>query len=380
MMKKLISTISFFFMLFMLQAQEHPEQFREPFCKSYSIRKEQHFEIKAYVDEVLEEKMDSALNNFQPDFFSIETYESSLYSFRKQLGDHFGYPPIKAVDGKIIRFEKAGEDKYSSVYRVWIEVIEKVHAYGLYLVPKTGNKKYPLIVAIHGGGGNPEAICGLDTRINYHNFGYEAVKRGYAVWAPGLTMLSGYAEDPKIPDISREILDNQLRKAGTSIIGVEIQKIIESTRTLIQAQPEIDAENVGMTGLSWGGFFTMYSAALAPFIKAAAPSAYFTDSRKDLENMLNSESNSLIYSFKGFGHFQVVGMICPRPCLVQLGEKDSLFDLEGAKVEAERAASFYKKLDITEKFVFDVHTGGHEYENERIFRFFDNYLKQNKNL
>ena len=350
------------------------EQFREPFSESYQIRKEQHIELKAYADGVLNEKIETSLNKFQPDFFSTESYESSLYPYRKQLSDYFGYPPPKATIGKIIRFEKAGEDKYSTIYRVWIEVIDDVHTYGLYLLPKTDSNDIPLIVAIHGGGGNPEAICGLDTRVNYHNFGYEAVKRGYAVWAPGLTMLSGYAKDPKIPGVSRGILDNQLKKAGTSIIGLEIHKIIESTRTLIQERSETDAGNVGMTGLSWGGFFTMYTAALAPFVKAAAPSAYFRDSKADLENMLDIESNSSICSFKGFGHFQVTGMICPRPCLVQLGKNDTLFDLDGAKTEAERAASFYEKLGISEKFVFHVHDGGHEFENERIFDFFDKYL------
>jgi dienelactone hydrolase len=379
-MKKLLVILFVFTFNLSPDAQELPEQFLEPFSDSYAIRKEQHMELKAYVDNVLNEKIETSLNKFQPDFFSIESYENSLYPYRKQLSDYFGYPPPKAAKGKITRFEKAGEDKYSTVYRVWIEVIDNVHAYGLYLLPKTGSTEIPLIVAIHGGGGNPEAICGLDTRVNYHNFGYEAVKRGYAVWAPGLTMLSGYAKDPEIPGISRGILDNQLKKAGTSIIGLEIHKIIESTRAMVKERQEIDEKNIGMTGLSWGGFFTMYTAALAPFVKAAAPSAYFRDSKKDLENMLDADSNSSIYSYKGFGHFQVIGMICPRPCLVQLGNNDTLFDLEGAKTEAKRAASFYNKLDIPERFIFDVHAGGHEYENERIFRFFDNYLKQNKNL
>jgi hypothetical protein len=41
--------------------------------------------------------------------------------------------------------------------------------------------------------------------------------------------------------------------AGTSMIGVELQKIIESTKALIKERPEIDPERVGMTGLSWVG-------------------------------------------------------------------------------------------------------------------------------
>ena len=230
---------------------------------------------------------------FQPDFFSVADYQNSLYPYRQQLGKYFGYPPPKAIKGKVTKFEKTGEDKYCVLYRVWIEVIEDVHTYGIFMVPKNLKGKAPLIVAIHGGGGNPEAICDLDTRINYHSFGHEAVKRGYLVWAPGLTILCSYGGDSNIPGVSREIFDKQLNILGSSIIGLEIHKIIESIKILINERPEIDAKNIGMTGLSWGGFFTMYSAALSPFIIAVAPSAYFRNSEADLKKTINTEFHGI---------------------------------------------------------------------------------------
>jgi hypothetical protein len=95
-MLKLTSTFALFLILFVLQAQELPEQFREPFSESYSIRKEQHLEIKAYVNEVLKERIDTALNKFQPDFFSIESYESSLYPYRKAAWRSFRLPAGKS--------------------------------------------------------------------------------------------------------------------------------------------------------------------------------------------------------------------------------------------------------------------------------------------
>jgi predicted esterase len=359
-------------------AQEMVEQYREKFSESYPIRKEQHLEVKAYIDKLVEEKIGRSLNAMEPDFFSIENYISSLYPYRQKLGEYLGYPPPKTVKGKLAKFEKAGEDKYSVIYRVWIEVIEDVHTYGIFMVPKIlkGKVKAPLIIAMHGGGGNPEAICDLDTRINYHSFGHEAVKRGYIVWAPGLTMLSGYGGDPAIPGASREMMDSRLKALGSTIIGLEIHKIIESTKVLINERPEIDANNVGMTGLSWGGFFTMYTTALCPFIKAAAPSAYFRDTKAELEKALNTDTrSSQDYSLNGLGHFQAIGLICPRPCMVQLGENDGLFDMEGARNEAKRAFTFYEKLGVGDRFSFNTHPDGHEFENESIFKFFDKYLK-----
>lgn len=356
--------------------QQTADQYREKFSNSFPIRKEQHLEMKAYADRILQEGVQRSLTSFNPDFFSAEDYENSLYPYRKNLSDYYGCNPPGAKEGKITKFEKVGEDKHATIFRVWVEVMDDVHAYGIYMVPKKLRDKAPIIIAQHGGGGNPEAIVDFDTRINYHSFGPEAVKRGYIVWAPALTMLSAYGGDPNIPGASRELIDRKLKMAGTSIIGVEIYKIIESTRALIKSRPEIDANRVGMTGLSWGGFFTMYTAALWPAIKVAVPSAYFRDSETLLKNAVADDSKvapdrSL---FNGPGHFQAIGLICPRPCLVQLGEKDELFSMEGARKEAERASAFYEKLGISDRFEFKTHPDGHEFENESIFRFFGKHL------
>lgn len=361
---------------FFPMAQNMPEQFREKFSESFPIRKEQHLEMKAYADRIAQEGIRKSMTAFNPDFFSIEDYKNSLYPYRENLSSFYGCNPPGAREGRITKFERVGEDRYARIFRVWIEVIDGVHAYGIYMVPKSLKGKAPLIIAQHGGGGNPEAIVDFDTRINYHSFGHEAVKRGYIVWAPALVMLSAYANDPKVPGVTRELIDRKLKMAGTSIIGVEIYKIIESTRTLVRNHPEIDANRIGMTGLSWGGFFTMYTTALWPAIKVAAPSAYFRDHEQLLEDAVADDSKTPPdrWLFRGPGHFQAIGLICPRPCLVQLGENDTLFNLEGARKEAERASQFYKKLGIADRFEFSTHPGGHEFENETIFRFFEKHL------
>ena len=196
------------------------------------------------------------------------------------------------------------------------------------------------------------------------------------MWAPGLAMFSDYSGDTAIPEASRDILDRQLKLLGSSIIGLEINKIIESTKTLIKGRPEIDANNVGMTGLSWGGYFTMYTTALCPFIKAAAISGNVRDTKFELNKTMDSKLlNTLTKPFEGFGYFQAIGMICPRPCFVQLGEKDGIFDMVKARIEVDRASLYYEKLGLKDKFTFKSHPGGHEFEISSIFDFFGKYLK-----
>lgn len=353
-----------------------PGPYREPFAESFPIRREQHLQIKAYADRLLQEQTARALAAVQPDFSSREAYARSLPPYREQLERFFGTPPPGAKEGRVTRFQPVGEDAEAVIFRVWIEVAEGVEAYGLYLLPKQRKTPAPLIIAQHGGGGNPEAIVDLDTRANYHSFGREAVRRGYIVWAPALAMRCGYCNDEPIPGAARELLDQKLKLAGTSIIGLELHKIIESTRTLMKLRPEIDAARIGMTGLSWGGYFTMYATALAPFIKVAAPSGYFRDQEAQLRRAAADDARPAERDhLGGLGHAQAIALICPRPCYVEIGVNDgAVNDLAGARIEAERAAWYYRKLGVADHFQFNLHPGGHEFDPPAILAFFDRHL------
>jgi len=357
-----------------INAQKLPGHYRESFSESFPIRQQQHLALKKYVDGLIEAEKNRALNRFHPDYSGRKQYERSLVPYREKLAESFGYPPPLARRGSEPRIVLAGKDSVCTIYRIWIRVAEGIEAYGLYMLPHDIGSKAPLLICQHGGGGNPEAICDLDTRINYRSFGHEAVKRGYIVWAPGLVMRCGYASDPPIEEAERHMLDRRLKLAGTSIIGVELQMIIESTKTLIIHRPEIDPERVGMTGLSWGGFYALHTAALFPEIKVAVPSASFRGHEAILSRIDDPENPSTRYDFQMFGNAQVAGMVCPRPLMIQMGTNDTLFGLESVRREVKKAAEIYNRLGVGELFEYSEHPGGHVFENESIFAFFKKHL------
>ena len=288
-----------------LWAQEIPGQYREAFPESFSIRKQQHLELKAYIDGLIEQRKHETLAKFTPDFSGIGQYQKSVIPFREQLAESYGYPPPKATKGSAPRMICVGQDSVCSIYRVWIGVAEGIEAYGLYMVPHRIKGKAPLLVCEHGGGGCPEAICDLDTRINYHSFGHEAVKRGYIVWAPGLIMRCGYGGDPEIEGAERNLFDRRLKLLGSSIIGMELQMIIESTKTLLRYRSEIDSDRIGMTGLSWGGIYTLLVAALYPDIRVAVPSGSFRGHEVVLNRADDPEERVDQNLFCMFGNAQV---------------------------------------------------------------------------
>ena len=141
--------------------------YREPFAESFPNRREQHLQIKAYADKLLSAQAEKALRAVEPDFSSVAAYERSLPPFREKLSAFYGTPPPGAKAGRVTKFLPIGDDADCTIFRVWVEVVDGVEAYGIYMVPKKLKGKAPLIIAQHGGGGNPEAICDLDTRVNY---------------------------------------------------------------------------------------------------------------------------------------------------------------------------------------------------------------------
>jgi hypothetical protein len=120
----------------------------------------------------------------------------------------------------------------------------------------------------------------------------------------------------------------------------------------------------------------MYATALAPFIKVAAPSGYFRDTEQLLRRATADDARIADREvFGSLGHFQAIALICPRPCLVQIGEQDgALNNMAGARVEAERAALYYRKLGLADRFQFHAHPGGHEFDTPAILGFFDKHL------
>jgi hypothetical protein len=48
--------------------------------------------------------------------------------------------------------------------------------------------------------------------------------------------------------------------------------------------------------------------------------------------------------------------------------------MAGARAEAARAATFYQKLGVPDRFQFSAHPGGHEFDTQTILTFFDRHL------
>lgn len=349
-----------------------PERHLEPIESSHEIRVEQYRQLKAYADGLVSSARDRRAEFFTPDYSSIDAYTASVRPFREKLCERIGYPPPLAAVEKTVRLEPVGEDGYATIYRVWITVLDGVEAYSILWIPKGLTAPAPLLICQHGGGGNPELLASFqgDAKNGATNYGWmvqRGLQAGFVCWAPSLIFPYQGKEDVGPDD--RVSIDKELRYVGTSIVAVELYKIHCGVDEMLK-RPEVDPGKVAMIGLSYGGQYTLYYAALDERVQAAVSSCYF-NRRED-----NAWPDwSYFNYFNEFTDAELCGLICPRALIVEVGEKDTLFTIDGARATAPDAAVHWERLGIPERFRFAPFPGGHEFWGEGAYEFLKANLK-----
>ncbi|HEU0123865.1 MAG TPA: amidohydrolase family protein [Bryobacteraceae bacterium] len=260
--------------------------------------------------------------------------EKDKEPLRREFQTKVGYPPPGFVGPYRERMEKIGEDAIATYYRAWAPVSPEMEVYGLYLVPRNRTLPAPLVIAQHGGGGYPELAL-FKGGGNYKDMIRGAAKEGYVVWAPLLLMHPFRDRDTgtPIPAEVRRDMDAAFRKLGTSLMGVETMRISRSLDVMIR-RPEVDPQRVGMIGLSYGGYFTLYTMAVDPRIKVGVASC----SIRDREATKAAVPEGRPVDMPGS---DLAALIAPRALQIQNGVKDEGLPIDMVRRAAAEAQTHY---------------------------------------
>lgn len=291
--------------------------------------------------------------------------------WRQTFLTSLGYPSpgMHAKPGKP-RLEKSGEDEIATYYRCWIEVGPDLETYGLYIVPKKAKLPAPLVISKHGGGGFPEMAL-FNGGANYHDMIRGAAREGYIVYAP-LTVMYPYRDRDQgspIPAEVRALLDAKLRAAGTSLMGLEVTKMVKALDSLLLHQKEIDAQRIGMVGLSYGGYYTLYMAAVDPRIRVSVASCSFRSAIPAVDEKKAGRPMDLATP-------ELAALIAPRALQVQAGISDKNFPIDDVRLGAERARTHYAQQNAAAQFEFAEFEGGHEFRGSLAWEFLRRHLSR----
>lgn len=293
--------------------------------------------------------------------------------YRQQLKEMLGWPLTLEKDGSVPEGKRTfvAKDGEYSIYRMQIDVFG-VPFYGILFVKEDG-KKRPLVIAQHGALGVPELISDLweSGSDNYNHMTRRILEYDVNVFAPQLFLwrkpVHVLREDEETDfgdtyENKRRILDHAFKQLGGSMVSFEIYCF---TRALdyFQAQDYVDAGKMGMIGLSYGGFYTLYTAAVETRLKTNLSCAIYNNRIK----YVNYD-----WAIKNAAHQftdnEAALLIYPRGLHIAVGSKDPLF-------LAEDAAQEYRKLDAMlpkgHEFTFEVFDGEHEFvQNDTALNLF----------
>ncbi len=285
------------------------------------------------------------------------------------FAESIGYPAPGFLPSPSGHFDKVAEDSVAIYYRAFIRVTLQMETYGLYIVPKNVKLPAPLVISQHGGGGTPE-MATFHGGTNYHDLVRGAVAEGYVVFAP-LTIMYPFRDrdhGTPIPADVRGLLDDELRARGTTLMGVEAYKISRALDVVLK-RPEVDPARVAMIGLSYGGFYTLYTTALDPRIKVAIASCSF----RDKEPTGAARTARPAGRPNDISSADLVRLISPRPLQVQDGINDKGFPIDDVRRAVEKSRAFYPGSHAAD-FDFEAFEGVHEFRGDLAWPFLRKYL------
>lgn len=301
------------------------------------------------VRSLIDEKRKASTGN--RDAFMVNI-ERDRERYRRQYRAMLGWPLTASFETNYygVKRQFVGEDELCRMYRVQLEVFPGFYFYGiLFLTDESGPR--PMVISQHGGGGTPERCSGLmGNSTNYNDMTRRILRRGVNAFAPQLLLWNeSYGND----SFDRRAMDNDLKQLGGSITALEIHCISKSIDYLTTISC-VDTGRIGMAGLSYGGFYTLYTTAAEPRIRSALTSCAFNDRIRYnwTDWTWRDAANTFLDS-------EIGALICPRYLFISVGDSDELFDAGSAAREYERLRSFYS--GCPDHLGFEVFHGKHEF-------------------
>ena len=250
------------------------------------------------------------------------------------------------------------------------------------LIPKSAERGHrtPAIVCSHGHGPFGKApVAGVRSEAAYdaeiakmnYNYAEQMAKAGFITIAPDLRGFGERREELEL--YGRDLCNiNFLKGALFGIYPLTLNiHDIKCCIDYLETMPEVDADRIGMMGLSYGGTMTTFATAVEPRIKAADIIGYvnsFAAFAVGNSNFCGSQMVPNLYKY--FDTYDIAGMIAPRPLLIEMGIYDNCFKFEDLYAGFEEVKKIYAAAGAEDRLFSDMHPHGHAFSGAKAFDFF----------
>jgi dienelactone hydrolase len=249
------------------------------------------------------------------------------------------------------------------------------------LIPEGGGRR-PGVLCAHGHGGGKEEL--FDTASPYHDIAQRLVRAGYVVIAPDWRSFGERQDDKSYighfgDEHGRDGCDLSYMLYGYFGYQMLTLDVADARRCLdvLAARRDVDASRLGMVGLSFGGTMATYTAALDARIKAVVISGYLSTIADALGDRGggNTCGSQFLFGLRTIGDIaDVAGLIAPRACQVQMGTRDTIFEINDATRAYRHLQKIYRAAGASKQLEPDRFDGVHELDADAAMEFLSRHL------
>ena len=302
-------------------------------------------------------------------FIDPEKYEKDPAFYHKKFIDMLGFPLCEQRSMPVLN-EKTfvTTDGNVHIYRIQFCFFGTLKFYGLYFEQTRNKEKQPFIIGLHGGDGTPELVSSMHLdSANYNHLIRRMTDKGANVFVPQLLL---WNKEIYGGEYERLHIDGKLRQLGGSMTALEIY-LMQGCIDYFLEKEGMNANKLGVAGLSYGGMYSVHLAAVDTRIKACYSCSWVNDS------FVHSWADwSYRSAQKLFTTAETLAMICPRPLVVAMGDKDRLFDYRLTKATCEETKKYYAQQNKSDYFKCVIFNGEHETDKaEEELEFLFQHLK-----
>lgn len=255
------------------------------------------------------------------------------------------------------------------------------------LVPRgLGTTPRPAVLALHGHGKyGYDAVAGRDDRPGIadairearYDYALELVRRGYVVAVPCLTPFGRRLGDPNVYGKQDPCAITFLRMQllGKLLIAENLRDCLWALELLVRDR-RVDAGRLACVGLSYGGRMAMLTAALEPRIRVAVVSGALNVMQERIRHSYSCGAQ-VIPGLLQYGDVPEIGsLIAPRPCVWEVGTRDTLISKPWMKTALERLRRAYRALGALDRLHVDAFDGGHQWSGRLAYPLLERELGQ----
>lgn len=258
------------------------------------------------------------------------------------------------------------------------------------LLPKKAPRPCPVVVAFHGHGYGVKDIVGVwddgterEIPDGYHkDFAVALCRAGFAVAAPEISCFGERQTDfsylnATLGQASPGTCTHTAMLAfhmGQSVPGLRVREGMRLVDYL-ETRTDLDCSRLGAMGISGGGMHAFFSSCVDTRIKASVVSGYFSTFKDSILAMHHCPCN-FVPGLHAFGEmYDLVGLVAPRPLLVEAGTHDGIFPIQAVKKSVARARKVYKMLGSPEFPETDYFEGRHQISGQKAYDFLKEHLR-----